>query len=45
MLFRSAALMIAGRAADYAAGAVLAAEAIDSGRAEALLKRWIDLAQ
>ena len=32
-----AALMIAGRAADYAQGAVQAAEALDSGRAETLL--------
>ena len=40
-----AALMIAGRAIDYAEGATLAAEAIDSGRAEALLGRWIELAQ
>lgn len=40
-----AALMIAGRAADYAEGAALAAEALDSGRAEALLARWIELAR
>lgn len=40
-----AALMIAGSAADYAEGAVLAAEALDSGSAEALLARWIDLAR
>jgi anthranilate phosphoribosyltransferase len=40
-----AALMIAGRAADYAEGASYAAEAIDSGRAEALLARWIELAR
>jgi anthranilate phosphoribosyltransferase len=40
-----AALMIAGRAPDYAEGAAIAAEAIDSGRAEALLARWIELAQ
>ena len=40
-----AALMIVGRAADYAEGAVLAAEALDSGAAEALLARWIDLAR
>ena len=37
--------MIAGRAAGYAEGATQAAEALDSGRAEALLARWIDLAQ
>lgn len=40
-----AALMIAGRAADYAEGAVQSAEALDSGRAETLLSRWIELAQ
>ena len=40
-----AALMIAGRAEDYAAGAALAAEALDSGQAETLLARWIDLAR
>lgn len=40
-----AALMIAGRAADYAEGAGLAAEALDSGRAETLLKQWIELAE
>jgi anthranilate phosphoribosyltransferase len=46
VLFKAgAALMIAGRAVDYAEGATLAAEAIDSGRAEALLGRWIELAQ
>ena len=39
-----AALMIAGRVADYAEGAKTAAEAIDSGRAELLLARWIELA-
>jgi anthranilate phosphoribosyltransferase len=39
-----AALMIAGRAPDYEQGAKIAAEAIDSGRAEALLARWIELA-
>lgn len=38
-----AALMIAGRAVDYAEGAVMAAEALDSGRAEDLLTRWIEL--
>ena len=39
-----AALMIAGRVVDYAEGAKTAAEAIDSGRAETLLARWIELA-
>jgi anthranilate phosphoribosyltransferase len=40
-----AARMIAGRAADYADGAALAPEAIDSGGAETLLVRWIELAR
>ncbi|ANY20710.1 Anthranilate phosphoribosyltransferase [Tsuneonella dongtanensis] len=40
-----ASLMIAGKAANYAEGAAVAAEALDSGRAEALLAKWIDLAQ
>lgn len=40
-----AALMIAGRVDDYASGAALAAEALDSGKAETLLARWIDLAR
>ncbi len=40
-----AALMIADRVADYAAGAAMAAEALDSGKAETLLARWIDLAR
>jgi anthranilate phosphoribosyltransferase len=40
-----AALMIAGRAADYADGSTQAAEALDSGAAEGLLARWIELAR
>ncbi|TCJ37490.1 anthranilate phosphoribosyltransferase [Parafrankia sp. BMG5.11] len=40
-----AALMIAGQAADYADGAKQAADALDSGRAEELLTRWIAIAQ
>ncbi|QDM39965.1 anthranilate phosphoribosyltransferase [Altererythrobacter sp. TH136] len=40
-----AALMIAGQAADYADGAEQAADALDSGRAEELLTRWIAIAQ
>ncbi len=40
-----AALMIAGKADDYAGGAALAAEALDSGRAERLLADWIELAK
>ncbi|GGD92905.1 anthranilate phosphoribosyltransferase [Tsuneonella deserti] len=39
----AAALIIAGRASDYSEGAVRAAEALDSGRAEDLLARWIEL--
>jgi anthranilate phosphoribosyltransferase len=40
-----AALMIAENSADYTEGAAIAAEAIDSGRAERLLARWIELAR
>lgn len=40
-----AALMIAGKAASYAEGAATAAEALDSGRAEGLLARWIEVAR
>jgi anthranilate phosphoribosyltransferase len=40
-----AALMVAGVADNYADGAMLAAEAVDSGRAEGLLACWIGLAQ
>lgn len=40
-----ASLMIAGRAGDYAEGAGIAAESLDSGRAEALLARWIEIAR
>jgi anthranilate phosphoribosyltransferase len=39
-----AALMIAGKADDYAEGAALAEDALDSGAAESLLARWIELA-
>ncbi|MGX7952600.1 anthranilate phosphoribosyltransferase [Tsuneonella sp. HG249] len=46
VLFNAGAvLMIAGKAESYADGAAMAAEALDSGRAEALLARWIDLAR
>jgi anthranilate phosphoribosyltransferase len=40
-----AALMIAGRAQDYAEGAAQASRALDSGEAESVLARWIDLAR
>jgi len=40
-----AALMIAGRACDYAEGAAQAAQALDSGASEQLLARWIELAR
>lgn len=46
VLFNAGAvLMIAGKADTYAQGAALASEALDSGRAEALLARWIELAR
>ncbi|MFA9200422.1 MAG: anthranilate phosphoribosyltransferase [Cypionkella sp.] len=46
VLFNAGAvLMIAGKGESYAHGAALAAEALDSGRAEALLARWIELAR
>ncbi|HET8612581.1 MAG TPA: anthranilate phosphoribosyltransferase [Sphingomonas sp.] len=41
LLNTAAALIVAGRAGDWAAGAAQAAEAIDDGSAEALLARWI----
>ncbi|ABQ69572.1 anthranilate phosphoribosyltransferase [Rhizorhabdus wittichii] len=41
LLNAAAALIVAGRAADWAGGIAVAAEAIDSGRARALLARWI----
>ena len=46
VLFNAGAvLMIAGMAGSFADGTGLAAEALDSGRAEDLLARWIDLAR
>ena len=46
VLFNAGAvLMIAGKASSYAEGALIAAEALDSGRAETLLVTWIDLAR
>ncbi|KUO55978.1 MAG: anthranilate phosphoribosyltransferase [Sphingomonadales bacterium BRH_c42] len=41
----AAALMVAGVADGWEAGAALAAEAIDSGKAARLLARWIELAR
>ena len=41
----AAALIAAGKTEDWAAGAAMAGEALDSGRASALLARWIEMAQ
>jgi len=38
----AAAMMAGGKAEDMASGASVAREALDSGSAEALLKRWIE---
>ncbi len=43
LLNASAALIVAGKAVDWTAGVAMAREAIDSGAARALLKRWIAL--
>ena len=43
LLNAAAALVVAGKAADLKAGVKMAAVAIDSGRANALLERWIAL--
>ncbi|MCL4673095.1 MAG: anthranilate phosphoribosyltransferase [Sphingomonadaceae bacterium] len=40
----AAALIVAGRTEDWAEGAAMAAEALDSGAAKALLERWIAMA-
>jgi anthranilate phosphoribosyltransferase len=45
LLNAAAALVIAGKAGDYPSGAAMAADALDSGRAEALLARWIEIAR
>ncbi len=46
VLFNAAAtFMVAGAAPDWAEGAAIAAEALDSGAAARLLARWIELAQ
>jgi anthranilate phosphoribosyltransferase len=45
VLFNAAAtLIIAGRTADWAEGAEIAGEALDSGAAQSLLARWIAMA-
>lgn len=41
----AAALVVAGRTEDWAEGAAMAAEALDSGAAKALLARWIEMAK
>jgi anthranilate phosphoribosyltransferase len=41
----AAALVVAGRTEDWTEGAALAAEALDSGAAKALLARWIAMAK
>lgn len=41
----AAALIVAGRTEDWTEGAAMAAEALDSGGAKALLSRWIELAR
>lgn len=46
VLFNAAgALLVAGHSGDWQARAALAAEALDSGAARALLQKWIELAQ
>jgi anthranilate phosphoribosyltransferase len=42
LLNSSGALIVAGEAGDWGDGAILAAKAIDSGKAGALLDRWIE---
>ena len=41
----AAALIVAGRTEDWAEGAAMAAEALDSGATKALLERWIAMAK
>ena len=41
----SATLVVAGKTNDWTEGAEMAAEAIDSGRAQTLLKSWIEMAR
>lgn len=45
MFNTAAALIVAGQTEDWADGASMAAEAIDSGKAAQLLSRWIELAK
>lgn len=45
MFNTSAALMVAGRTEDWAEGAAMAGEALDSGAAKRLLARWIAMAK
>jgi len=46
VLFNAAAtLIVAGRTEDWSDGAAMAADALDSGRAQALLANWIELAR
>ncbi len=45
LLNAGAALEVAGRASSLAEGLVIAAEAIDSGAAEATLERWVGVSQ
>jgi anthranilate phosphoribosyltransferase len=46
VLFNAAgALQVAGRGAGWRGRAAMAAEALDSGRAKALLERWIEMAR
>ena len=45
LLNASATLIVAGKTDDWGAGAEMAAEALDSGKAAQMLSRWIELAQ
>lgn len=45
LLNSAAALMVADAAQDWQTGAAMAAEALDSGKASALLAKWIELAK
>ena len=44
LLNAAATLIVAGRTEDWREGAAMAAEALDSGKARDLLKRWIEMA-
>jgi anthranilate phosphoribosyltransferase len=41
----AATLIVAGRTQDWAEGVAMAGEALDSGRAQNLMARWIEMAQ